>query len=282
MNEIWRPIIKENCKDFYAVSNFGNVKNVKTGKILSKSLRDGYYSVTIMNTNNTLSHKENIHILVAEHFIRMRKKGEVIDHVNNNKLDNTVDNLQIISSKENTIKAAKQLKCFSPKPINIYDLNRQFIEQMKNIEDVAEKYKISIKTIRKIYKGEVTHESFIFEIPEQFRSKFIDFEIGNNYKHIDIVGINGYVASKDGKIINATTKQILKPTVTNNGYHVVHLVNKNIHKRMLVHRLIATTFIEEKDSTKNIVNHKDRDKTNNNVDNLEWVTTRENIIHSKK
>jgi hypothetical protein len=59
----------------------------------------------------------------------------------------------------------------------------------------------------------------------------------------------------------------------------VHLAKKGIKKQFTIHRLVATTFIE---NTHNLpfVNHKDGDPTNNFVDNLEWCTAKHNSKHA--
>ena len=69
-----------------------------------------------------------------------------------------------------------------------------------------------------------------------------------------------------------------KLSETLKGYLKVMLTDKNgIRKGRFVHRLVASHFIYE---SKLQVNHKDKDKQNNNVDNLEYVTNRQNVIHS--
>lgn len=77
---------------------------------------------------------------------------------------------------------------------------------------------------------------------------------------------------------------ILKPRlligfIDSSGYQQVLLTSKRFHKK--IHRLVAEALIPNPDN-KPCVNHIDRIKTNNHVDNLEWCTYKENTIHSFK
>lgn len=73
-----------------------------------------------------------------------------------------------------------------------------------------------------------------------------------------------------------TTKDIiLKPTFLPSGYKVVIISNTS----NLVHRLVALAFIPNPEG-KQTVNHKDGDKINNTLENLEWATYSENGKHS--
>ena len=93
---------------------------------------------------------------------------------------------------------------------------------------------------------------------------------------------NDYRISPDGTIISFKYNKvrILKPISRSNGYVSVALMQGKKSKSMYVHRLVAITFLNNKEN-KGFVNHKNGNKTDNCVDNLEWVTHTENLQHLK-
>lgn len=66
-----------------------------------------------------------------------------------------------------------------------------------------------------------------------------------------------------------------------NGYYFVTLVKNKIHISYLVHRLVAQAFIDNPDNLPQ-VNHKDENKLNNSVDNLEWCDASYNINYGNR
>ena len=86
-----------------------------------------------------------------------------------------------------------------------------------------------------------------------------------------IEGYENYSVSTYGRVRNDKTGRILKPMDKNKGYLYVNLQDK-CHR---IHRLVAQTFIPNPNNYP-IVNHKDEDKSNNNVKNLEWCTSQYN------
>lgn len=96
-----------------------------------------------------------------------------------------------------------------------------------------------------------------------------------NWKVIPIYP--AYEASNIGNI--RSSRQILTPSLSTSGYkHVCLSINKK-PKTQYVHRLVVEAFLPTPNSKNLIVNHKDKNKLNNNVDNLEWCIAQENRIH---
>jgi len=73
----------------------------------------------------------------------------------------------------------------------------------------------------------------------------------------------------------------LKQTLTVNGYYSVGLTKDSITKKFNIHRLLGICFIPNPDN-KPMIDHIDRDKTNNNLSNLRWVTCSENNLNKEK
>lgn len=98
----------------------------------------------------------------------------------------------------------------------------------------------------------------------------------------DVVGYEGrYRVSDQGRVksldYNRTGKErVLKPEKDEGGYLTVAFSKEGSVKRFLVHRLVAQTFIQNPNNYPQ-VNHKDEEKTNNCVENLEWCTSSYNI-----
>ena len=111
----------------------------------------------------------------------------------------------------------------------------------------------------------------------------------------DIKGYEGcYKISNTGKVLSlkrilhtsyhnrlhVTNERILKSHITRNGYELVSLNKDNKKDRYLVHRLVAEAFIPNPKSLPQ-VNHKDENKLNNHIENLEWCTAKYNGEYSR-
>lgn len=98
----------------------------------------------------------------------------------------------------------------------------------------------------------------------------------------DIEGYEGvYQVSNFGRVKRVETNRILKGRKDSKGYLMANLSKNSIVSNKTIHRLVAQAFIPNPENKQDI-NHIDEDKTNNNVNNLEWSTRKENCNHGTR
>lgn len=123
MSEEWRTI--EDHPN-YSVSNLGRVRNDKTGKLLKphkSNKENGYYRVTLFQATRESRKNFLIHRLVAMAFIPNPDNKKEVNHIDGDKFNNVVSNLEWVSPSENCLHAHRVLNCKSPakKVIRIED-----------------------------------------------------------------------------------------------------------------------------------------------------------------
>ena len=94
-----------------------------------------------------------------------------------------------------------------------------------------------------------------------------------------INGYNNYYIYDNGDVLNISTNKILKGSIGENGYKYYRLSKDNNKTMFYAHRLVAEHFLENPNSLP-VVNHKDGNKLNNQLSNLEWVSYSENTQHA--
>lgn len=99
----------------------------------------------------------------------------------------------------------------------------------------------------------------------------------DNYEISDFGRVKSLVF-KNGTVTKRK-ERILTPTDNGNGYLIISLIKGGKRKNHYIHRLVADAFVA-RPTGKNVVNHKDFNKKNNNYKNLEWCTQKENIDYS--
>ena len=179
MSEADKLWITIKCNNNYEINKIGQVRNKKTKRILKPSISNkGYYLITLSNNSN--SHTYTVHKLVMEHFNRCAFDNEVIDHIDGNKLNNNIDNLEYVTQKENVIRAWKNNLCENTrkslferkhkrkiktsKPVAQYDLNGNFINKFVSIREAEEKTGVPNCRIIGVCKGKKkTTHNYIFK-----------------------------------------------------------------------------------------------------------------------
>lgn len=160
MKEIWKDIKGYEYK--YQISNLGNVRikenvtvRMNMGKLreykqkskLMKPTNNGYgYLKVSLKCENGIIKNNYIHKLVANNFIINNSNYPVVNHIDGNKLNNRIDNLEWCTYKENSIHMFEVLK-FKPnttginKPRQVLKLDINTLEVLEEFETITEAYR---------------------------------------------------------------------------------------------------------------------------------------------
>jgi hypothetical protein len=116
----------------YSISNFGNVANVKTGRILKPGLDNhGYLKVDLYIKRK--GHTKKIHRLIAEAFIPNPNNKPCVDHIDNNILNNNINNLRWATYSENCMNASlSKANKFGVKGVFYFGKTNKYVAQIKH------------------------------------------------------------------------------------------------------------------------------------------------------
>ncbi|SFA50969.1 NUMOD4 motif-containing protein [Parageobacillus thermantarcticus] len=152
--ERWKQIDNLN----YEVSTYGRVRNRKTGYILKPYLHDNKYLVVSLTTSNGKKKKFKVHRLVAKAFIPNPFNKPQINHLDGNKLNNHVSNLEWCTNKENANHAVRSgLIKRSLNPDEVISIYYDCWVEQKPIYQVAKEYNVTEAIVSSIkYKNAYT------------------------------------------------------------------------------------------------------------------------------
>lgn len=164
MKEIWKDI--KNFEGLYQVSNLGRIKNNKD-EILKPAIKRGYNQVTLCK--NGERKYIGVHRLVAESFIPNPNNLPQVNHKDENKLNNTVQNLEFCDCSYNINYGTRNKKISKKlcKLIEQYDLDNNFIKLWYGAKEIKRKLKIDNSLIGKCCKGKrKTAGGFVWKYKE--------------------------------------------------------------------------------------------------------------------
>lgn len=100
-----------------------------------------------------------------------------------------------------------------------------------------------------------------------------------NEEWLTTIENDNYEVSNLGNVRNKKTQRLLKQSIQNSGYSIVCLSNKGKQKTYTVHKLVMNAFDPRENYKELEVHHKDYNKLNNCLDNLEWTTKQQNLLY---
>jgi hypothetical protein len=246
--EVWKEI--EFTDGRYKVSNRGNIIGPSGNSLKPTLLQIGYLSVAISFGNRKVK-RYYIHRLVAEVFVGPIPKDYVVNHINHNKIDNRLENLELVTRKSNAIHWAKQSR--------------------------------SSKAGRKRsgYCGRghllVGERSYCLECRRSKRES--EFNPPSEYIWKK-TSVDGYLVSNTGLVWSEKTKRILKFGINKPGYKYVNLRIADKTKNYSISRLVFEAFIGLVNNG-NIIDHINSNKLDNRLENLRILSRKDNSIASR-
>lgn len=156
---MYKKIFIEQEETTYRIYDDGRLMNEKTGRYYKGTIRNGYRWFDLNWRNKKYAKSQ--HRLIAEAFIENPNGYEYVHHINNNRLDNRIENLQWVTASENNLKKNKLTSCKDHNDYLDYDLNT---EEWRTFRDTV--FMVSnlgrVKNVKtnKILKGKITDAGY--------------------------------------------------------------------------------------------------------------------------
>lgn len=184
--EIWKDI--KGYEGLYKISNFGRVKSLERysskyfnnltkrinakkikGKILTS--KKGKYLFVMLSKNGKYKTK-SIHRLVAEAFIDNPNNYNCVNHIDGNKYNNSINNLEWCSVSQNNIHAYRNGLNKRNKKVLQYDMNGNFVKEWNSVRQVGKELGISFTQIGACARGELKKaHNYIWKYEEDINDK---------------------------------------------------------------------------------------------------------------
>ena len=254
----------------YRIYSDGKVYSLFQNKFLKCGIEGVYKRVTLINISGGVN-KCGVHRFVAEAFLPNPEKKKYVNHIDGNGINNDLSNLEWCTQRENILHAHRiGLIKVHTRPVLKFTLNEELVCEYKSVNDAGKSVGVRSDLISlackrgKPYKGFIWKHKIRLGVREDIEGElwkpFLDFD--------------QYQISSKGRVYSAKSKRLLTPQ-NNGGYLAIH-ANK---KYFRIHIVVAKAFLNCPGEHFE-VNHKDGNKNNACVENLEWVTHKDNIKHA--
>ena len=274
-----RKLCRNSC---WQVSSLGRVQSSRGRVSYGSRAPSGYNVVQI----HKLSY--GVHRLVAAAFLGPPPAPEswLVNHLDGDPSNNSVSNLEYVTPSENLRHAYQNARNRKPglgKAVQWRVFGDSCWSLCPSQTDAATRLGVSPESVRKCCIGladscyangiryEIKRAALAIALPrheqEMWREASYPGEEGT---------IPNLMISSHGRIWTKSHSRLSYGTRTPDGYYVVNRIGRNFR----VHRLVAASFLGQPAELKLQVNHKDLNPGNNRLQNLEYVTPSENILHA--
>ena len=259
MAEMWESI--EEAPGYY-VSSAGKILG-RRGRLMTLCRNRGGYSVVSPFIGGKTIYRQ-VHRLVAQAFIPNPESLPVVNHIDGNRENNTIENLEWVTHQENANKIVNPALDNRRRSKRVVRLSPDgaVICEWPSIKDAAQNSDVSPQTIATWAQSETNRYRFAHELDDRPDESWRQVHGHGMGGQVVEVSDHGRIRTPDGQI----------------------LVGRNRNEYMFyrdvgVHRLVAREFLPNPENKPN-VNHLDGNTRNNCAVNLEWVTQQENCVHA--
>lgn len=254
----------------YKITKSGRVWSDKSKRYLKIYVCNGYESISLGTDRKWYA----VHRLVAETFIPNPENKPYVNHINCDRTDNRVENLEWVTQKENCASHGKEIS--HPRRVIQMDMAGNELARFDSLQEASDAIGYSASAISKAVLGINASGGGYKWKYEGEHTEVRDISNGKQ-----VYEYKKYTVFPDGTIYNNVRKAVVKPVKNASGYTYVTISNNKTKRNYYIHRIVADHYLKNTDIKKTQVNHKNKIKDDNKVGNLEWVTPSENSLHAK-
>lgn len=264
----------------WQVSSFGRVCNTK-GVVTRGSLTlQGYRKVGLCG-QKWLVHRV---IMIAFHGLPGNVNAWQVNHRDGDKSNNRLENLEYASPSQNVSHSYANLQrrdlCHArSKPVEWRLQGANEWQTSTSVLSASQEVGLPRETVSKHCHNRSSAKGIEFRFVDEIGNGLLSEQWKPMLDPVSASGVPGRMVSSFGRI-TSSRNVVSKGCLTNQGYYQTEIRLNSIRRTVLVHRLVAAAFLGPPPSIgHSMVNHKDLDKGNNSMENLEWTTPSENRLH---